>query len=156
MTSIKSKGKELISEQEMNDIQEVFQFYDTKGDGRVKADQLGLCLRSLGLCPTQTQVSKLIENIVSDRISVEQFVPMFNSIKKEGGTDRDETELTSFLENLDRDSSGFVLQSDLRRMLTVFGEPLSEDEYERIVSGKEKEEGKLNISELVQSILSFK
>nr|CAD2169606.1 unnamed protein product [Meloidogyne enterolobii] len=55
----------------MNEIQEVFQFYDTKGDGRVKVDQLGHCLRSLGLCPTEAQIAKLTEN-ASERISVEQ------------------------------------------------------------------------------------
>jgi len=41
-------------------------------------------------------------------------------------------------------------------MLTVFGEPLSESEYEQITAGREKEEGKINISELVQTLLSFK
>ena len=41
-------------------------------------------------------------------------------------------------------------------MLTVFGEPLNEDEYERITAGREKEEGKINIAELVQTLLSLK
>uniref|UniRef100_A0A914NGH5 EF-hand domain-containing protein n=1 Tax=Meloidogyne incognita TaxID=6306 RepID=A0A914NGH5_MELIC len=151
-TKTKREGKDSHTEQEMNEIQEVFQFYDTKGDGRVKVDQLGHCLRSLGLCPTEAQIAKLTEN-ASERIS---FLPMLHSIRKEGAADRDETELSAFLENLDRDSSGSVFQSDLRRMLTVFGEPLSESEYEQITAGREKEEGKINISELVQTLLSFK
>ena len=41
-------------------------------------------------------------------------------------------------------------------MLTVFGEPLNEDEYERITAGREKEEGRINIAELVQTLLSLK
>uniref|UniRef100_A0A1I8BRR8 EF-hand domain-containing protein n=1 Tax=Meloidogyne hapla TaxID=6305 RepID=A0A1I8BRR8_MELHA len=147
MSSTKREGKDSHNEQEVNEIQEVFQFYDTKGDGKVKVDQLGPCLRSLGLCPTEAQIAKLTEN---------NFLPMFHAIRKEGSADRDETELSAFLENLDRDNSGFVFQSDLRRMLTVFGEPLSEDEYERITAGREREEGKINISELVQTLLSFK
>nr|CAD2176191.1 unnamed protein product [Meloidogyne enterolobii] len=70
-TKTKREGKDSHNEQEMNEIQEVFQFYDTKGDGRVKVDQLGHCLRSLGLCPTEAQIAKLTEN-ASERISVEQ------------------------------------------------------------------------------------
>lgn len=36
-------------------------FYDTKGDNRIRVAQLGQCLRSLWLCPTEAQVAQFAQ-----------------------------------------------------------------------------------------------
>lgn len=46
---------------DINDIQEVLQFYDTRGDGKIAVTQVGCCLRSLGLTPTQQQIAILTQ-----------------------------------------------------------------------------------------------
>ena len=157
--------------------------YDTRGDGRVGADQLGQCLRSLGLCPSESQLAQLLtvrtaqeqSGADAERISVEQFVPMLRALRAQGAGDRTEAELAAFLENLDRDgqvdgmgqqnpsifsvhpfSSCSVGIADLRHFLTHFGEPLTEEDFEQLVAatGASRDpEGRLGIAELVQTLL---
>lgn len=143
------KAAAAAEEDELADIQELFQsvvsngwgtppphahsfrisnrFYDTKGDGHIWADQLGDCLRAIGLCPTQAQLTQLHSAVQQpqgggeeqqqqqqQRISAEQFLPMLHAIRKQGAKDRNELELATFLENLDRD--GQVMGGGGRRM----------------------------------------
>lgn len=51
----------MTSSNELADIHEVFQFYDTRGDGKVTVGQIGSCLRALGLTPTQADVVSLTQ-----------------------------------------------------------------------------------------------
>jgi len=40
---------------------DVILYYDKKGDNKIDVSQVGTCLRSLGLCPTQAQVNALTQ-----------------------------------------------------------------------------------------------
>ncbi|KAL3090312.1 hypothetical protein niasHS_006764 [Heterodera schachtii] len=138
----------------LDDIKEVVDFYDTKGDGRIRVDQLGTCLRCLDLCPTEAQIVQLSQQWTdpSNRLTVENIAPIVKDLRKEGVRDRSEAELCGFLENFDWDNSGFVSTADLRHLLTRCGEPLSGEQYEQLIREERAEEGRVNIAELVRTI----
>ncbi|KAI3409742.1 hypothetical protein GPALN_006121 [Globodera pallida] len=138
----------------LDDIKDVIDFYDTKGDGRVRVDQLGTCLRCLDLCPTEAQIAQLSQRWTdpSERLSVENVAPIVKELRKEGVRDRSEAELTGFLGNFDWDNSGFVSSADLRHLLTRCGEPLSSEQYEQLIREERAEDGCVNIAELVRTI----
>merc|ERR1712218_392859 len=50
-----------FSEDQIEDFKEVFQLFDTKGDGLIQVSQVGEVLRALGTNPTEGEVKKLIQ-----------------------------------------------------------------------------------------------
>ncbi|KAE9418843.1 hypothetical protein Angca_004409, partial [Angiostrongylus cantonensis] len=155
----------------MEGIEEVFQFHDTKGDSKIAASQIGNCLRSLNLQPTQ----ELIERMTSQwkdqpetRISIEEFMPIYQNVKKESGKPATFEQFQSLLSHYDREGSGNVKLHDLRHMLqnlgtltkkifaakkTCLGEKMSADEVDILLGNLEITDGKVSINELIRMIM---
>ncbi|KAI1729426.1 myosin-2 essential light chain [Ditylenchus destructor] len=151
----------MTSSNELADIHEVFQFYDTRGDGKVTVGQIGSCLRALGLTPTQADVVSLTQQWtdIDARISVEEFTPIYRKLKKDGGKSgggKSEEELANALNNFDREGNGQIAVHDLKFLLTSCGEKLSADEAELLMHGcPAGSEGKVNISDFIRLITSI-
>ncbi|KAE9552758.1 hypothetical protein FO519_004020 [Halicephalobus sp. NKZ332] len=115
--------------------------------------KVGTCLRSLGLCPTQAQVNALTQQwSKNSRISIEEFLPIYNDLKKEVGLF--DEELIGMLSNFDREGNGLIHIADLRHILVNTGEKLTEVETELLLQGVEGPDGKVNISDFVRMITS--
>merc|ERR1712198_376990 len=54
-----------FTEDQVEDFKEVFQLFDTKGDGLIQVNQVGEVLRALGTNPTEGEVKKLVQSTVS-------------------------------------------------------------------------------------------
>merc|ERR1712080_688630 len=51
-----------FTEDQVEDFKEVFQLFDTKGDGLIQVSQVGDVLRALGQNPTEGDVKKLVQS----------------------------------------------------------------------------------------------
>jgi len=54
-----------FTEDQVEDFKEVFQLFDTKGDGLIQVNQVGEVLRALGTNPTEGEVKKLVQSTCS-------------------------------------------------------------------------------------------
>uniref|UniRef100_W6NLQ9 Myosin n=1 Tax=Haemonchus contortus TaxID=6289 RepID=W6NLQ9_HAECO len=127
----------------MEAIEEVFQFYDTKGDSKIAASQIGNCLRSLQLHPTEEA-----------RVSMEEFAPIYMNVKKESGPPPTAEEFQNLLAHFDREGAGIVMLPDLRYMLQNSGERMTGRDVDLLLSNMEINEGKVPINEFVRMIMS--
>merc|ERR1711944_93239 len=76
-----------FSEDQIEDFKEVFQLFDTKGDGLIQVSQVGEVLRALGTNPTEGEVKKLITSTCTEkgpdaRVTFETFLPMLQDVSK--------------------------------------------------------------------------
>ncbi|EYC43226.1 hypothetical protein Y032_0499g2556 [Ancylostoma ceylanicum] len=110
----------------MEGIEEAFQFYDTKGDSKIAASQIGNCLRSLNLTPTEGLIERMTQQWKDQpeaRVSIEEFTPIYKNIKKESGKPPTFEQFQNLLGHFDRDGNGVVMLPDLRYMLQNSGGP---------------------------------
>uniref|UniRef100_A0AC34QSD3 EF-hand domain-containing protein n=1 Tax=Panagrolaimus sp. JU765 TaxID=591449 RepID=A0AC34QSD3_9BILA len=137
------------------EILEIMLYYDKKGDNKIDVSLVGTCLRALGLTPTQTQIEALTKQWKDKhcRISLEEFLPIYNNLHKEKPVTNDE--LLNLLANFGREGNGFINITDLRFILINSGEKLTEAEADILLQGHENDDGKVNISEFVRSITSI-
>jgi len=136
-----------------SDIRDVMDFYDTSGDGKITVDQIGTCLRALGLAPTEQQLKEVTikwEN-KETRITLEEFTPIYRDLKKVCISKSPEA-LSECLSSFDRDGSGLISIHDLRFILTTCGEKLSATETDILLQGQENSDGKVNILEFIRLI----
>jgi len=138
------------------DIRDVMDFYDTFGDGKVKVDQIGTCLRALGLAPTEQQLREVTLKWEDreTRITLEEFTPIYRDLKKICISKSPEA-LSECLSSFDRDGSGMISIHDLRWLLTTCGEKLSAAETDILLQGQENSDGKVNIHEFIRLIANY-
>jgi len=64
------------------DIREAFSLFDDRGDDKIPKHLFGEVVRALGLNPTEAQIKSTIQNLKTDRISFQEFTPLYDSLAK--------------------------------------------------------------------------
>ena len=140
------------SEDQLSDFRDAFTLFDDRGDDKIHKSHLGEVVRALGLNPTEADIKKCLKDLNVERISFEQFLPIFEDIckKKDQSTEED------FIEGLrvfDKDGSGTINSAELRHLLTTLGERLNDEEVEQLLTGLEDKHGNVNYEEFVRMLL---
>jgi myosin light chain 6 len=141
-----------FTEEQLNDFRDAFTLFDDRGDDKIHKSHLGEVVRALGLNPTEMDIKKCLRDIQVDRISFEQFLPIFDDLSKR----KDQSTEEDFIEGLrvfDKDGSGMINSAELRHLLTTLGERLSDDEVEQLLNGLEDKHGNVNYEEFVRMLL---
>ncbi|KAJ7384138.1 Myosin light polypeptide 6 [Desmophyllum pertusum] len=114
-----------LSEDQISEHKEAFLLFDRRGDGKIESTQLGEVLRSLGHNPTQAEVKKSLKEVDpsgANRISFEEFLPIFLSFGQRKPIHRSNEGFVDGLRVFDRDGNGQISAAELRHVLTGLGE----------------------------------
>lgn len=135
------------------DIQDTFNFYDAKGDGKIAASQIPGALRSLHLSPSEELIGKMTkqwEKTPDARISIPEFTPIYNNVAKECGKAPSLTEFQTLLSHFDREGNGYITIVELRQLLENSGEKLTAREVDSLLFGYEVTDGKIQIADFLR------
>lgn len=120
-------GKDL-SDDQVASMKEAFSLFDTDGDGRIAASELGILMRSLGGNPTQAQLKDIV---TQEKLTAPFEFPRFLELmKKHLKPEPFDRQLLDAFRVLDKESTGYVAVSDLRHILTSIGEKLDPSEFD--------------------------
>lgn len=134
----------VLSEEQLSESREVFNYFDSKGDNKIAVGQVGDVLRALGQVlrlrllpslslpqgnstplqnPTEAEIAKCCGNYAGEsRLSFEDFLPIYQTINKE----KESHTCDEFIEGLshfDKEGSGLINVAELRHLLTTLGSP---------------------------------
>ena len=140
------------NDDQLNDFRDAFTLFDDKGDERIPKHSFGEVIRALGLNPAEAEIKKCLKDLNVERISFEQFLPIYEDLSKKKDTSTEE----DFIEGLrvfDKDGSGMINSAELRHLLTTLGERLSDEEAEQLLTGLEDKHGNVNYEEFVRMLL---
>lgn len=143
-----------MNDSQIQDYQETFSIFDSKGDGQIGVNQVGDVLRAMGQNPTEADISKCVESLdPKGRIGWEVFLPILQSVMKsnKGYTFDD---IAEGLRHFDTDGSGYINAAELRHLLTALGEKLTEDEVEQLMEGVADDDGKVNYETFIKQIMN--
>ncbi|XP_038970716.1 probable calcium-binding protein CML7 [Phoenix dactylifera] len=120
-------GKELTEEQ-VASMREAFSLFDTDGDGRIAASELGILMRSLGGNPTQAQLKEIAaaENLTAP-FDFPRFLDLMRAHLRPEPFDG---QLRDAFRVLDKNATGAVAVADLRHVLISIGEKLDPAEFD--------------------------
>ncbi|CAF3826258.1 unnamed protein product [Rotaria magnacalcarata] len=138
------------------EFRHVFELFDKNGDGSIDANEIGQVMRSLGLNPTNKEITDLIaevdKNGSNQRLDFQEFI----SFMSKHWHERDqEAELREAFRLFDRDNSGYITISELKQVMLNMGEKLNQEELEDMMREADvNKDGKLDYQEFVQKLLS--
>ncbi|XP_010934668.1 probable calcium-binding protein CML7 [Elaeis guineensis] len=120
-------GRELTEEQ-VASMREAFSLFDTDGDGRIAASELGILMRSLGGNPTQAQLKEIAaaENLTTP-FDFPRFLDLMRAHLRPEPFD---AHLRDAFRVLDKNATGAVAVADLRHVLISIGEKLDPAEFD--------------------------
>lgn len=108
----------------------------------------------MGQNPTESDVKKCTHQLdPEERISFEVFLPMYHAISKSrSGYTADD--FVEGLRHFDKDGSGFISTAELRHLLTMLGEKLTDREVEQLLFNQEDAQSNVNLEEFIRAIMS--
>ncbi|XP_071941964.1 myosin-2 essential light chain-like isoform X2 [Antedon mediterranea] len=140
-------------DENLEEFRDTFSLFDKKGDNKIERGQVGEVIRALGLNPTQSEIKKSIQEIQTERVSFEELMPIYHSMRKKIDTGSHE-EFSEGLRVFDRDGNGFISAAELRHVLTSLGEKLSDDEVNDLLVSVEDSQGQVNYEEFVKMVMA--
>lgn len=109
-----------------DEFKEAFELFDKDQDGFISATEFATVVRSLGINPTEAELSEMI-SIVSgtDKIDFNSFSTIMNGDMRSNDTIDD---LIKAFKVFDKNNTGYINQVELKHVMTTLGEVLTPDE----------------------------
>ena len=123
------KKKKLdITDEQKEEIKEIFDLFDTDGSGSIDAKELKVAMKSLGYDAKKEEIKKMIADADRDGngyIDYDEFLEMM--VTRIGNRDPKEEMLKAF-RLFDDDETGKVSFKNLKRVDKELGENMTDDE----------------------------
>ena len=115
-----------VAQDQLDEFKEVFNLFDTDGDGSLTREELTSAMRSLGLNPTDEEVKAIIVKTDADMSGTIEL-PEFTEwvAKKVNLTSQDD--LRKIFSLIDLDGNGFISADEFRQLLDSLKIDLGED-----------------------------
>ena len=134
-----------LSEEEIEEIKEAFNLFDTEGIGKIKPKELKAAFQQIGLeykNPIINSIINELDNLGNETgFSFEQFL---QAICSKLGNRETEEGIKRIFEMIDEDKKGYITDKDLKKVSKDIGENIQQEEIQEMMS-KISSDGK-NIS----------
>ena len=122
-----------LSKDKVNEIREIFHFFDKNGSGSISTKEMGNLYRALGLAPTDPEINDIIAQVDTDdsgSIEFNEFLIIFEYFQIKPIT---EDQLKSAFKLFDKDSNGLLSVEELVDIMKIAGEEMSIPDAEMII-----------------------
>jgi Ca2+-binding EF-hand superfamily protein len=145
-----------LSENEIEELRQAFDLFDTDGSGTIDPKELRAAMRSLGLESKNQTVYQIIQDIDKDskgEIDFDEFLDLMTS--KLAGSDTEE-DVQKIFELFDDDQTGFITLHNLKRVASELGERMDDAELlEMIERADLDQDGQISPEEFFR-IMTYK
>ena len=125
--------KPKFSEEQIEEIREAFNLFDTDGSGSIDYKELKAAMRALGFETKKEEMQKIIDEIDADgsgEIEFPEFMQMMTG--KMGAVDSYE-EIMKLFAKFDAQTKGYIDFSDVKSIAKQLGENMSDADLENMV-----------------------
>ncbi|KAG2667618.1 hypothetical protein I3760_15G124500 [Carya illinoinensis] len=143
-----SQKKPSVYLQNMDEVEKVFNRFDTNGDGKISESELGAVLSSLGTAfADEGELRRIMAELDSDNdgfISLPEFVAFCSSGSEDGGS----SELLDAFRLYDQDQNGLISAAELHLVLNRLGMKCSIEDCHRMIRSVDSDgDGNVNFEE---------
>ena len=113
------------------EYKEAFSLFDKDGDGFITNNEFAVVIRSMGINPLEREIQELLDTSnTPGRMDFGSFCVAMKTNKREPDIDED---LLKAFYVFDKNNSGKIKATELRKALTSLGEPLSDEEAHELI-----------------------
>ena len=119
-----------LSQEEIEELQEAFNLFDTDGSGTIDSSELKAAMESLGYKQKNKMVYQMIENMKQKTIDFDTFLDMMTARISDGDNKDD---ILKVFRLFDDDDSGAITLNDLLRVARELGETMTQAELKEMI-----------------------
>merc|ERR1712146_707898 len=137
----KPKG---LTDDQIQEIREAFDLFDTDGSGTIDAKELKVAMRALGLDAKKDEIRRMINDIDngSGTIDFNEFLNMMTA--RMGDRDSRE-EIIKVFRLFDDDETGKISFKNLKRVAQELGENMTDEELQEMIDEADRDgDGEVN------------
>lgn len=144
-----------LSKDNINEIREIFNFFDKNKSGAIAVKEIGDLYRALGMTPTDAQINDIIAEFDTDcsgTIEFSEFIKIFEMCDVKPIT---EDQLANAFRLFDQDRNGLISTDELFGIMRLAGEKISREDTELIMKEFDLDDnGSINYNEFARMITS--
>ena len=122
-----------LTEDEIEEIKEAFDLFDTDGSGQIDPKELKAAMQSLGFEAKNQTIFQMISDLDKNKsgtIEFEEFLDMMTARMSDKDTRED---INKVFRLFDDDNTGTISIRNLRRVARELGETMTDDELQEMV-----------------------
>eukprot|EP00257_Ricinus_communis_P023032 XP_015582913.1 probable calcium-binding protein CML27 [Ricinus communis] len=119
--------------QDKDELQKVFNQFDSNSDGKISVAELGAVLKSMGSTYTTAELERVMDDVDTDKdgfINLEEFSQL---CKSSSDSDATNSELKDAFDLYDQNKNGLISSSELHLVMSRLGMQCSFDDCARMI-----------------------
>ena len=145
---------EQLTEEQIAEFKELFDFFDKDGDGKITTKEQGTVMRNSGQNPTEAEVQGKINEVDADgngTVDFEEFLQMMARKMKNANS---EEEFIEAWKVFNKDGNRYITAAELKYALTHLGEKVTDEEVNEMIGEEDKDgDGRVNYEEFVKMMM---
>jgi len=122
-----------LTEDEIDEIREAFNLFDTDGSGTIDPKELKAAMQSLGFDSKNPTVYQMIAELDRDVTGAIDFEDFLDAITSKLGDKETRDGISKIFALFDEDKSGSITLKNLKRVAKELGETMSEEELREMI-----------------------
>ena len=144
----KSNSNVKLSQKEIQDYQEAFNFFDSDKDGFITIQEVGKVMRSIGLYPSEEELAQISKSTRS-KVDFNEFLNLASKNIVENKIN--EQQMREAFKVFDNFGNGLINLNQMRVTLQKLGEKLRDEEIDEMIRECDIDaEGNVNYEDLVR------
>ncbi|XP_063164015.1 uncharacterized protein LOC134500639 [Candoia aspera] len=147
-----------LSEERIAEFKDAFTLFDEDGDGLITIKELGTVMQPLGKNPAESELQSMISQLnanIKGKVDFPEFLSLMAKMARDSNS---EEEIQEAFCVFDRNGNTFTFTcfntAELRHILTVVGEKLTNEEAEKLIKEVDKKgDRKVNYEEFVRIMM---
>lgn len=142
-----------LTPEQIEEYREAFNLFDKDNSGSISPNELATVMKSLGLSPSDTEITDLMNEIDQDgnhEIDFEEFLTL---MARQADTRDSAQEIIEAFKVFDKNGDGYISLSELKHVFSSIGEKLSDEELEAMFNEVSNGSGRISVADFA-SLLS--
>jgi centrin-1 len=125
--------KQQFSEEQIEEIREAFNLFDTDGSGSIDYKELKAAMRALGFETSKGEMHKIIEEIDADGSGEIEFPEFMQMMTGKMGAVETHEEIMKLFQKFDAQSKGYINFADLKSITKELGATTPDEKLENMI-----------------------
>eukprot|EP01067_Filipodium_phascolosomae_P006463 Filipodium_phascolosomae@DN4721_c0_g1_i2.p1 len=134
-----------LTEDEIEEIREAFNLFDTDGSGTIDPKELRSAMQSLGFESKNPTIYQMIAELDKDGSGAIDFEEFLDAITSKLGDKESRDGIRKIFDLFDDDKSGTISLKNLKRVARELGETMSEEELREMIERADRIGGKKHL-----------
>jgi len=122
-----------FTEEQIDEIREAFNLFDTDGSGAINYRELKAAMRALGFDTNKEEMKRIIDEIDADGSGEIEFPEFMQMMTGKMGAVDSEAEIMKLFSRFDRSSKGYIDVNDVKHIAGELGEKVEDDYLKQMI-----------------------